>query len=305
MSCLQSASAQPWAPLDPESHRILFCIADLTPARIYYPEKLKVLQKVTWSDSASFASQNDKFRPIVEDILQQSAALHRFHLNSGNASIYKRESDAHLLRRAASRNQNYKPTQYLFSANDNRYEPRDSIGMPGSKDANEAASLVWQWTRNIKVSSDLAARLQEWPLIQGYDCIFDVHLLSSLIDLDPATNWGSFFKLCHQVHGENDKPRLMFLFATVAFGGRIDMSILRSLIAISIMGESRDLSLPKCAEFIGFRRNHIPNVDHLAQFIRPHKTPYPGDERHLLAVPMHGKQRRKLELAQKKFEEVR
>ena len=245
------------------------------------------------------------FRPIVEDILQQSAALHRFHLNSGIEPIYKRESDAHLLRRAASRNQNFKRAQYPFPAEDKHYEPRDLTKMPGSKDANEAASLVWHWSRNIKVSSDLAARLQEWPLIQGYDCNFDVHLLSSLIDLEPAANWGSIFKLCHQVYGENDKPRLMFLFATVAFGGRIDMLLLRSLIAICIMGESKDLLLPKCVEFINFRRNHVPNVEYLAQFIRPYKTPYPGDERDLLAFPMHGKQRRKLEVAQMKFEEVR
>ena len=308
LSCLQSASAQPWAPLDSESHRILACLADLTPARVYYPETLKVLQKVIWSDSASLASQNDKFRPIVEDILQQSADLHRFYLDSDKEPRYKRESDVHLLRRAASRNQEYKPLQYpatRTSVDDIHYEPRDAIKMPGSKDASEAASLIWQWSRNMKVSPDLAASLQEWPLIQGYVCNFDVRLLSSLIDLDLASNWGSLFKLCHQVHSEYDRPRLMFLFATLAFGGQIDMLILRALIAISIMNESRDISLPKCAEFVRFRRNHIPNTDHLAQFIRPHKTPYPGDERDLLAVPMHGKQRRKLELAQKQFEEVR
>ena len=275
---------------------------------MYYPETLRVLQKVLWSDTASLASQNDKFRPIVEDILKQSADLRLFHLDSGNEPTYERESDEHLLRRAACRNQNYKPNQYPatpVSVYDNHYEPRDLVKMPGYKDANEAASLTWQWSRNMKVSPDLAARLQEWPLIQGYTCDFEVHLLSSLIDLDPATNWGSLFRLCHKVDTEYDKPRLMFLFATVAFGGRIDMLLLRSLIAISVMSESRNVSLPKCAEFVHFRRNHIPSIGHLAQFIRPHKTPYPGDERNLLAVPMHGKQRRKLELAQRKFEEVR
>ncbi|KAL8787328.1 MAG: hypothetical protein Q9195_007823 [Heterodermia aff. obscurata] len=306
LSCINSASAQPWASLDNESYRILLSIADLTPARVYYPETIKVLQRVLWLESASVASQNDQFRPIVEDILRQCAALHRFHLDSGSAPMYKRESDPHLLNRAASRNQNYRPIQYPVIpslAKDDHYQPRDSVKMPGSKDANEAASLVWRWSRNIKVSSDLAARLQEWPLIQGYDCDFDVHLLSSLIDLDPATNWGSLFKLCRQVCGENDKPRLMFLFATVAFGGRIDIVLLRSLIAICIMDKSSDIPLPKGIEFIRFRRSHIPNIEHLAQFIRPHKTPYPGDERDLLAIPMHGKQRRKLELAQKKFED--
>ena len=96
----------------------------------------------------------------------------------------------------------------------------------------------------------------------------------------------------------------MFLFATMAFGGQIDMGLLNSLIAIAIMDESKHLQLPECTEFTRFRRDQVPTVEILAQYIRPHLVPYPDDERILLSTTMHSKQRRKLELAQKNFEEV-
>lgn len=97
----------------------------------------------------------------------------------------------------------------------------------------------------------------------------------------------------------------MFLFATMAFGGQIDIVLLRSLIAIAVMDETLNLQVPQGPEFIRFRRHQIPNVEMLSQYIRPHRLPYPEDERALISVTMHSKQRRRLELAQQKFEEVR
>lgn len=266
-----------------------------------------MLQKITWSENVATASQRDDFRPVVENLLRQCATLHRFHLGSGEGPVYEREGDAHLLRRAASRNENFQPNQHHpkgISAHDNHYQARDSILSSGSKSASEAAFLVWRWSRNISVTPDLAARLQEWPSIQGYIRNFEVHLLSSLINFEPAANWGSLFKVCQLVQGEYDKPKLMFMFAAMAFGGQIDMVLIKSLIAIAIMDESLDLQLPQCAEFIRFRGNQVPTDEHLVQYIRPHRTPYPEDERTLLSVTMHSKQRRRLELAQRKFEEV-
>lgn len=307
LSCLQAANAQPWAPLDPESYRILFSIADLTPPRIYYPENLKALQRILWDEKIMPASQSCSFRPIVEDILRQCAALHRFHLDSGTEPAYKRHGDCHLHSRGLSRAQAFQPAQHRCaepSPSDSHYVPRDFSKIAGCKDTYEAAVLVWQWSRNIGVSLDLSARLQEWPLIQGYLYDFDVHLLSGLINFQPAPNWGSLFLLCQQTQGEQDKAKLMFMFGIVAFGGQMDMSLIRSLISIAVMDESRKLQLPQCGEFVRFRRNQVPTMEVLAQYIRPYRIPYPEDERALLAITMHSKQRRKLELAQRKYEEV-
>ena len=147
--------------------------------------------------------------------------------------------------------------------------------------------------------------MQELSLIQGFKDDLDLHLLSSLLNFDPAAHWGSTFALCAQRQNQRDKPKLMFMFGTMAFGGQADMTLIRSLIAICVMDESTELKLPQCAEFVRFRRDQIPTIETLAQYIRPHKIPYPDDERTLIGVTMHSKQRRKLEMAQIKYEEVR
>ena len=64
--CLQAGNAQPWAPLDrPEDYRILVTISELTPQRRYYPEELKVIQRVCWREDLSTTVQHDRFRSLV------------------------------------------------------------------------------------------------------------------------------------------------------------------------------------------------------------------------------------------------
>ena len=307
LACLQAANAQPWAPLDPEAYRILLLLADLTPPRVYYPENLKVLQRVHWDDKIMPAAQSGMFRPLVEDILEQCSVLHRFHLSSGAAPIYKRQSDPQLHSRALLRAQDFQPLEYHSSRLprlDVHYIPRDSIRMTRCSDAYEAALLTWKWSSDIHVNFDLSTRMQEWPLIQGYTHLLETNLLSNLINLDPASNWGSLFRFCQQAQSQNDRARFTFLFGTMAFGGHIDMTLIRALIAVAILDASKDLHLPQGTEFIRYRRDQIPTVDFLAQYIKPHMIPYPADERALIAITMHSKQRRKLELRQRQHEEV-
>ncbi|KAL8797955.1 MAG: hypothetical protein Q9182_007083 [Xanthomendoza sp. 2 TL-2023] len=310
LNCLRAANAQPWAPLDSESYRILFLIADLTPPRLYYPEGLRVLQNVHWNDDMMSTSQSGEFKPLVEEILQQCAVLHRFHLDdSSTGPVYKSRGDAHLHRRALLRARDFQPAlkdpPHTPSVQVH-YEARDSARMVGCRYAYEAASLVWAWSLNIPTTRDLAARLQDWPLIQGFVYSFETHLLSSLIDIEPASNWGSLFRLCQQVQDDQEKAKLMFLFGTMAFGGQIDITLIRILIAIAIMEDSKILRLPQCTEFIGFRWNQIPTVEFLAQYIRPHRVPYPDDERAFLGpgITLHRTLLRKLEAKQRKHELV-
>jgi len=71
---LQAGNAQPWAPVDEETYRILASIAELTPHRVYYPEKLRVLQKVTWREDLLPTVQHDGLRAVV---CQISITLHQ------------------------------------------------------------------------------------------------------------------------------------------------------------------------------------------------------------------------------------
>ena len=299
--CLQSGNAQPWAPVDEVSYDFLKAIAELTPQRVYYPEKLKVLQKVTWKDCMSSTTQHDEFQPIVKDMIQQCRDLHQFHLGSAKPPDDNWGSDEHLLERARTRRDAFRAFQHQETAqmiSDRRYVSRDCTNSCGSKNAYESASLIKNWSSRIRAPRDLSALLQEWPLIQGFTSNFELYLLADLINVNLAANWGSLITLCQNASEALDKFKLMFLFGTMSFDARNDMTLMRTLIAVAIMEAFKSLQLPCHASFTHFRKGQVPNMDFLSQLMKPYRTPYPEDERALLPVAMHNKQRRRLEKAQ-------
>ena len=299
--CLQSGNAQPWAPVDDVSYDFLTAIAALTPQRVYYPEKLKVLQKVTWKDCMLSTTQHDEFQPLTKDILQQCRDLHQYHLGSDKPPDDNWGSDEHLLKRAQIRRDAFRAFQHQETAqiiSDRSYVARDCTNSSGSRNAYESTFLIKNWSSRIRVPRDLSALLQEWPLIQGFTSNFELYLLADLINVNLAANWGSLVTFCQNASEALDKFKLMFLFGTMSFDARNDMTLIRTLIAVAIMEEFKSLQLPRHASFTHFRKGQVPNMDFLSQLLKPYRTPYPEDERALLPVAMHNKQRRKLEKAQ-------
>ena len=236
--CLRSGNSQPWAPVDEASCKTLSEIADLTPQRLYYPEDLKVLQKVSWKDYLLSTIQHDDFRPIVRDILDQCRVLHRFHLGSLEPPVDDQGGNEHLLARAQTRRDTFRPLQYEKRhpvIHDRTYVARDRTNTSSYENAFDSASLIKNWSRRIRVSQDLSATLQEWPLIQGFESDFELYLLADLISVNVASNWGSLFSLCQRASEAQDKFKLMFLFATISFSAQIDMAVIRTLIAVAIV----------------------------------------------------------------------
>ena len=302
---LQAGNAQPWAPVDQESYRILYSIAELTPQRQYYPEKLKALQKVKGSDTLMPAIQHEQFRSIVESIIQQCKVLCQFHLGSNKPQPSNRTSDDHLGLRAMARNQAYRAGQHKTENSTGSvevYTARDCGKPRRCQNVFEVASLVKRWSGRLDVCNDLAAILREWPTIQGYDHTFEHYLFADLINIDLASCWGSLVRLCLGA-SEVDRFKFMFLFATIAFDAEANMTLVRSLIAMAVMDRFKDIQLPQSSEFRHFQGVQIPTVDFLMQLTKPFRLPYPGDERSLISVPMHPKQRRKLETAELRHEE--
>jgi len=305
--CLQAGNAQPWAPVDGESYRILFSIAELTPRRHYYPEELKSLQRVIWQEELTPILQHDAFRPIVRAILHQCSLLHRFHLGSDEPPPLDRTSDEHLLARAMARNSSFRAVQHQTTTGsippDPIYVARDSIKTISAKNTYEATVLLKNSSKRIAVNHDLARVMQAWPAIQGFDHDFELYLFADLININLASCWGSLFKLCQRPWDARNKYYFIFLFGTISFDAHIDMTLIRSLIAVIIMEEFKKLPLPRSSVFTHFRGGQVPTIDFLIQFMKPYRATYPEDERALLTVAMQSKQRRKLETAQLRHEQ--
>ncbi len=306
---LSCGAAQPWAPVDVEAYRWLSVIAALSPKRYYYPPSLKVQQRVVWSDSLAYQAQDDRFYPAVAQILAQCRQLYQFNPGPEKPPDEESRGEAHLLQRAREHNDAYRSSSSSRNSrklSDSLYLARDHISSVRRAHAFQAATIIKRWAPEIHVTPDLTGILERWPLIQGYQDSesFHPYLLDELISLDAASRWGSLFKYCQKLSRERNMYGAMFFFATIAFGGKVDMILVRTLMAFTIIRDFQSLSVPKWDDFAHFSRKTTPTVDYLVQLMSPAVIPYPMDERSLLGgIPLNYKQCRALEAAQTQYEQ--
>jgi hypothetical protein len=78
LATLASASVRSFLSLDHIEIHLLGLLAQLTPRRQYYPEHLRVVQKVTWQNLSPL-SQHDSFDRFVQSILDRAKMPSLFH----------------------------------------------------------------------------------------------------------------------------------------------------------------------------------------------------------------------------------
>ena len=303
LHCLKSGYCQPWMPLGSRPLDYLFSIAKLAPRRQYYPQDMKVMQQTFWDPDLTTTIQQDEFRPVIEGILEKSRALSAFALNNYQPpEMNLVDSSSKLLHRGYSRLRLYQRPSLCSSeqrlAADLPYDAQGRL-LNSQERSNvfEIVSIIRNWPSKLRTTHKLVAILQSWPLIGGYNRHFDQFLLSDLLDLQLASEWGCLVSLCRSA-GPQDMYRLMFLFALISFRSDINMDIVRALLAFTLLEGLRSLEPPKWPQYMNFRYNHAPNTEYLVQLMKSCCTPYPGDERSELRHTISSKMRKKFEAAE-------
>lgn len=92
----------------------------------------------------------------------------------------------------------------------------------------------------------------------------------------------------------------MFFFSYLSFNNTVDMSIIRTLIAFSIIEDFKQLVPPEWPSYMHFRDGLVPTLRMLTELLDPCRVPYPGDERSTFQFSLAPKLRRKLELEELK-----
>jgi len=76
---LGSAICQPWGGLSNNQLQMLYVIAELSPQKWYYPDALKIMERVVWHDQLPWWAQHGSFRPTVQQrIVSKVKDLTRF-----------------------------------------------------------------------------------------------------------------------------------------------------------------------------------------------------------------------------------
>lgn len=306
LACLKSGHSQPWSPLDPKTCEVLSAIASFTPRREYYPPELRSTQRVYWNPELTALAQHDDYYPIVKGICQQSDLLRTFYPHQTNSDPLPSNGNSHLLNRARVRNHSFHradlvaepsatglPTTYNGKFRELHSQKRNNV--------LQAATLLMEWPQKLPASQDLIGFLQGCEIIQGFDQPFDKVSIHDILNLDLAANWGSLFCYCQQSSGLTDKYQLMFFFSYLSFNNTVDMSIVSTLIAFSILEDFRQLIPPEWPSYMHFRDGVVPTVGMLTDLLDPCRIPYPGDERNTFQFSLAPKMRRKLELEESRY----
>ncbi|KAI9771414.1 MAG: hypothetical protein M1839_002804 [Geoglossum umbratile] len=305
LHCLKSGFCQPWTPLNTGPHRILMSIAKLTPHRSYYPHDMRYMQQIFWDTRLTTTIQHDEFRPVVDAICDKSQKLSIFAFQQTELAALEPAGDHHLLDRSRSRRRLFErpslDSHRHLVAPDLCYDARGRCqSNQGRLNVFECASVLCQWPSKMPTTPKLAEILQNWITIGGYYRAFNRTLLSDLLAVEFASDWGSLVRLCLDSEPE-DRYRLMFLFAFMSFRNDADMDILRTLMAFAVFEELRLLDPPKWPYYLQFRLNQIPHTEYLTQLIQPCCVPYPEDERSIFQSTLGSKLRKKLEAAERAY----
>ena len=248
-------------PPDEKTIGLLTRIARLTPRREYYPNHLKVMQRVNWDQTLSVMVQHDEFLPLAERILTSGNDYIVFYQDSQPAeSLYKR-CDSHLLERGRIRNSCFRSVDFGGDINvrshDSEYKARDRpTGTARGQKCFEIASLVREWPKKLEVSDDLKNDLHKLIMVSGFGTKYDPSRpLFELLNVNFSSSWAPLQQLCREASPKLDTYRLLFLFSVIAYGREFNsLTDLRTLLAFAFVSELQEIPIP--SDYSYFEPSH-------------------------------------------------
>lgn len=284
---LQTGSYLPWSPLSDDNISILKRIASLSPTRSYYPQDLRCMETVKWSD-LHVSMQDDRYRPLVMNILQRSSELSKFDASQPPKEANDMlSSDLHLGSRALSRIHAHK------FMDDSVYHSRD-VPSDATRRSNvlKMIQLLREWQTPASGGTPLIALLQDAPVIGGYDKLFQKFLLTDLLAADIRVEWGALaqkFLTCTS----QDRYGLMFLLGPIAFSDDANLMLLQILVSFAMIPQLGMLQPPSHSAYYHFRPDGPPPSAYMISFMEKAKRPFVDSfkkrSQMLIAKHMHEK----------------
>ena len=273
-------------PPDEKLIGLLTKISSLTPRRDYYPDHLKVMQRMKWDPALSMVAQHDEFLPLAERIMTSGNSYAMFYPESQlTESLYKGR-DLHLLERGMIRNSGFRSSDFGGDVNarnnDSEYEARDcSAETSRGQKSYEIASLVRDWPKKLEVSKNLWNDLFALGVVSKFGTQYDPSRpLSELLNVDFPSCWAPLQKLCQKASPTLDTYRLLFLFSVIAYGRKItSLTTLRTLLAFAFVSELQKIPVPSDHSYISLTRGNQLDEPVLRDTIMRYMRVYDGPRR--------------------------
>lgn len=269
---LRSAATWSFQELQPDEIEILCLIASLTPTRVYYPDHLEVMQTVDWKQISPIM-QHDEFDAIVVEIFAHATKFHAFWEESKSedarpAAYYKSKSNLKLLRRAAIRNATYRKGEFGGSisavAEDTLYLARD-LQTNESKEMQvfSVAKAVECWRPDIDITQQLMDVLEKWQNLSGvHSENIRLGYDHRWVEPDLAAVWGLIYDACRRCERDRNAYQMMFFLSTLAYSGRVELSVVGSLLAFATIPRFRNKTPPQYPSY-NLADKYTPNETQL------------------------------------------
>lgn len=270
-------------PPDKKMIDLLTRISILTPRREYYPNHLKVMQRVKWDQTLSMMVQHDEFLPLAERIMTSGNDYIVFHPESQPAESLYRGRDVDLLKRAMIRSSGFRSSFFggdiSARTHDSDYKARDCrADTTRAHRSFEIASLVRKWPTKLEVSNDLEGDLRNLGMVIGAGTRYDASRpLSELLNVDFPASWAPLQHLCRENSSKLNTYRLMFLFSVIAYGrGVSSLTTIRTLLAFAFVSELQKVPVPSSYSYFELNRGTDLDEETLRQSIMRNMSVYHG-----------------------------
>lgn len=246
---LRQESLRSSFPLPDDCVETLERIAALTPRRDYYPRHLSVMQTVIWSSNLGQLAQHDDFQLLSQEILQSSEQCSHFYDSKLRETYVSYPGSKDLLRRARCRNEQLRSSGFsgpstLFTKN--IYISRDcDITSVRSKDVYGITALIRDWPTTVDHSSTLVATMRQFKDVSLVSLDFTYSSFSEILAQSVQSSWVALYKVCRSSSRARHTYFLISLFSTLAFGRKIDQSILRQLLQVAFSEKCQNVAVPR------------------------------------------------------------
>lgn len=246
---LRQESLRSSFPLPDDCVETLERIAALTPRRDYYPRHLRVMQTVIWSSNLGQLAQHDDFQLLSQEILESSEQSSHFHDSKPRETCISYPGSEYLLRRARCRNEQLRSSGFsgppaLFTKN--IYISRDcDITSIRSRDVYGITALIRDWPTTVDHSSTLVATMRKFKDVSLVSVDFTRYSFSEILGQSAQSSWVALYKACQSSSRARHTYFLIYLFSTLAFGRKIDQSILRQLLQVAFSEKCHNVAVPR------------------------------------------------------------
>ncbi|KAI1437155.1 hypothetical protein GGR50DRAFT_115572 [Xylaria sp. CBS 124048] len=286
---LNSAAVRSFDRLSQENIDVLAKIAQLNPARRYYPQNEQVMQSVSWDPYLSCLSQHDGFYSAVRAIFKQARDMSLFFpdIDSEQLAIKKHiETDWFLTERDRIRSSMFRVAGFGAEAHTTAYDStyssrdRDQLSTRGTN-AFVLSSILYNGHTQLHTTAPCGGEL--WRTMVTTETIFgpnhDLHVSKLKYSATDANNglnlslWPALHKILSTRNDAANKFSIMIWLSAIASHKNARMSLLQILALFFTAPQLSDIQLPSiqsCRPPLGYdaTKKLLEDVvsSHLASF---------------------------------------